>query len=100
MNFQTNQICLSYADSDNVIFQQETENSCLKIGTASVIATCWTWTFFVEHLTRGVEQPADVLAEVRDFALDSLLFCCCFIEQTSCLVFCECVACALFISFQ
>ena len=98
MNFRTNQICLSYADSDNVIFQQETENSCLKIGTASVIATCWTWTFFDEHLTRGVEQPSDVLAEVRDFALDPLLFCC--LNKLLVWFFVSASPATLFISFQ
>ena len=67
MNFRTHQICLSYADSDDVIVQQESETTHVSKFLLLLHSQPAKLGLHSELVTSGVEHSADILADARDF---------------------------------
>ena len=66
------QICLLCTDSDNVILQQETETTHVSKLQLLFNSQLVDPGFLVEHLTSGVEHPAEIQADARDLDVDAL----------------------------
>ena len=64
-------MCLSYTDSDNVTPQKETETIHVSNVQLLLRSQRVELGLLIEVLTSGVEHPADILADARDFAYDA-----------------------------